>query len=164
MLSIKIATVADIPLIRNLSFRIWPATYFPIIGEKQVAYMLSLFYSPEILERQMTEQGQTFIICYDDETPVAFAAYSEIEPLVYKLHKIYALPQRQRTGIGQYMLAYIVNDLRSRNATALRLNVNRHNHVAKAFYEKTGFKHFMEEDIDIGGGFFMNDHVLELAI
>jgi len=57
-----------------------------------------------------------------------------------------------------------VDELRSNSAQALRLNVNRNNHVAKAFYEKAGFHHFMEEDIDIGNGFFMNDHVLELTI
>ena len=164
MLSIKIATVVDIPLIQELSKQIWPQTYNPLIGEKQVAYMLELFYSQNALKMQMEEAAHNFIICYSDSVPVAFASYSEIEPQIYKLQKIYTLPDQQGKGIGHYMLEYIVNDLKNRKATALRLNVNRNNYPAKSFYEKTGFTHFMEEDIDIGNGFFMNDHVLELAI
>ena len=164
MRSIKIASTADIVLIRELSQKIWPQTYIPIIGVQQVHYMLELFYSQEALKKQMEESGHYFILCYEDLEPVAFASYSEIEPLIYKLHKIYTLPEWQGKRIGQYMLRYIVADLKSRGAAALRLNVNRHNYPAKSFYEKTGFKHFKEEDIDIGNGFFMNDHVLELPI
>lgn len=163
-LHIKVAGVADIPVIQALTTEIWPPTYIPIIGERQVDYMLNLFYTAEALEKQITEFNHKFIICYTGDQAAAFASYSEIEPAVFKLHKIYILPSMQGKGIGRYMLNYITEDIKAKGAVALRLNVNIHNHPAKAFYSKVGFTHYKDEDIDIGAGFFMNDHVLSLAI
>ena len=62
------------------------------------------------------------------------------------------------------MLNYIIQEIKGKGATALRLNVNRYNRTAKAFYERTGFKHLLDEDIDIANGYFMNDHVMQLEI
>jgi len=163
MLSIKSATITDIPLIQELSMLIWPGTYNPIIGAEQVAYMLNLFYSPEALKKQL-DSGHNFIICCSEAAPVAFASYSDIESGIYKLQKLYTLPDQQGKGIGRYMLAYILNELKLKNGTAMRLNVNRHNHVAISFYQKTGFKYLKDEDIDIGNGYFMNDYVLQKEI
>ena len=49
-------------------------------------------------------------------------------------------------------------------ANALDLNVNRYNYSAQSFYEKFGFKVLKEEDIHIGGGYFMNDYVLRYSL
>ena len=163
-LTIKSASIQDIQLIRELNMQVWPQTYIPIIGKEQVTYMLDLFYTPRSLEKQMTVQGHRFIICYSGGQPAAFASYSEIEPHIFKLQKIYILPAMQGRGIGKFMLAHIVNDIKSMGATALRLNVNIHNHAAMAFYKRTGFTHFKDEDIDIGNGYFMNDHILSLEV
>ncbi len=112
----------------------------------------------------MEEAGHQFILCFIDEDPVAFASWSETEPHIYKLHKIYILPHLQGIGVGKLMMGYIVNELRKKGATFLRLNVNRYNTSAITFYNKSGFEHFGDEDIDIGNGYFMNDHVLSLRI
>ena len=159
MLSINKASIADIPLIRELAMQVWPETYTPIVGEKQVAYMLQLFYSPEALQQQML-QGHQFIICSDDAQPVGFAAWSEVEPGIAKLHKLYVVTGQQGKGVGKAMIGHIANELTTQGTTTLRLNVNRYNYPAIAFYEKAGFTRYLDEDIDIGSGYFMNDHVL----
>jgi diamine N-acetyltransferase len=159
-LRIKSAEITDIPLIRKLAMQVWPQTYTPILGVIQVDYMLDKFYAPEELKKQMQEPDHHFCICYYENDPAAFASWSLVEPHVYKLHKLYVHPGRQGNGIGRFMISYIIDDVRSRQATALRLNVNRYNHLAIAFYEQLGFSHLKDEDIDIGSGYFMNDHVL----
>lgn len=163
MTGIRKAGTDDIMLIKELTMQVWPQTYIPIVGEDQVAYMLDRFYTREALMAQM-EQGHSFIIGYDGDEPVAFASWSEIEPHVYKLHKLYISTGQQGKGVGRSMISYIVDEIRKEAATFLCLNVNRYNNSAKAFYEKVGFKHVTDEDIDIGNGYFMNDHVLNLAI
>jgi GNAT superfamily N-acetyltransferase len=163
LFAVKKATPADIPLLRKLSEQIWPAAYNHIIGPTQVDYMLNLFYAAAALEDQI-RSGHTFLISYDDDKPVGFASYSEIEPGVYKLHKIYVLPEMQGKGAGKYLLAHIVEELKGKKGATLRLNVNRNNIPALVFYEKAGFKPYSVEDIDIGNGFFMNDYVLELKL
>ena len=164
MLTITHASLQDIPLIRELTMKVWPQTYTPILGDIQVAYMLEKFYTPEALATQMTDGSQQFIICYSDTEPVAFAAYSPVVSQSAKLHKIYILPGQQGKGIGKFIINHITTQIRPEGATSLTLNVNRYNTSAMAFYEKSGFKQILEEDIDIGGGYFMNDYVLALQL
>ena len=100
---------------------------------------------------------------YNAGVPIGFASYSEIEPSVYKLHKIYVLTIHQGRGTGRFIMEHIIADILPKGATALQLNVNRNNN-AKRFYEKLGFQVIAEEDIDIGDGYFMNDYIMEKKI
>lgn len=164
MLLFRKADEADIALIIELAMQVWPQTYTPILGPEQVDYMLNKFYSRDALAVQMREQQHTFVIAYADERPVAFASYAELGDSVFKLHKIYIASDVQGQGIGKQLLAYIVDNVKAAGAKALQLNVNIHNSSAKAFYQKTGFEHVGDEDIDIGSGYFMNDNILQLAL
>jgi len=161
MLNIRIAGITDIPLIRELTLRIWPETYSPILSEKQIVYMLDMMYSEASLTSQFNN-GHTFILTYKGDEPVGFASWSGPIDTIFRLHKIYILPQQQGSGIGKYMIDYIVNALK-RDDYCLELNVNRYN-KAKFFYEKLGFEVYREEDIDIGSGYFMNDYVLRYRL
>lgn len=143
--------------------QVWPPTYMPIIGSGQVAYMIDLFYSHQALEEQMRD-GHNFIVCSGADAPVGFASWSLIEPGVYKLHKLYVLTNWQGAGAGRAMVSYIIAEIKKENARVLRLNVNIHNSPAIRFYKKIGFTHYKDEDIDIGRGYFMNDHVLQLTL
>jgi len=163
MLSVKKATTSDIPLIRKLTFEIWPQTYSAIIRKEQIDYMLEMMYSPATLQKQMEEEGCTFIIVHDVDEPVAFASYNETEPQLWKLNKIYILPSQQGKGIGKFIINYIVDEIKTNHAKALQLQVNRQN-KAKDFYEKLGFKIIQTANFDIGNGYFMNDYVMELAL
>ncbi|HEV7782857.1 MAG TPA: GNAT family N-acetyltransferase [Chitinophagaceae bacterium] len=162
MYSILNAAVADIPLIRELTFKVWPQTYAPILSREKIDYMLDMMYSESSLERQMNE-GCQFIIVYEGTEPVGFASYQEIEPSVFKLHKIYVLPSQQGKGTGKFMIDHIIDTIRPSGALSVQLQVNRNN-KAKGFYEKIGFAVIDEIDLDIGGGHFMNDYVMEKKI
>ncbi len=168
MLSIRKATAADIPLIRQLTFAIWPHTYSSIISRQQIDYMLDMMYNPDTLQKQMEADGCTFIIVYDENEPVAFASYAPhpadnvTEPTIWKLNKIYILPSQQGKGTGKFIIRYIVDEIKAKGAKALQLQVNRQN-KAKDFYENLGFKIIQTADFDIGNGYFMNDYVMELT-
>ena len=162
MLSVNKATTSDIPLIRQLTFAIWPQTYSAVISKAQIDYMLEQMYNPATLQKQMEEEGCTFIIVYDDKEPVAFASYNETEPQIWKLNKIYILPSQQGKGTGKFIINYIVDEIKDKHAKALQLQVNRQN-KAKDFYERIGFKIIKTADFDIGNGYFMNDYVMELT-
>ncbi len=159
MLTIRHASVNDIDLIRDLCRQVWPQTYSGIISQEQIKYMLEMMYSEKALFQQMNEQHY-FIIIYNTGVPVGFASYSEIAPMIYKLHKLYILQNQQGRGIGKYAIEHIIKNISVNGATVLQLNVNRNN-SAKTFYEKHGFTVIRTEDIDIGNGFFMNDYIME---
>jgi RsiW-degrading membrane proteinase PrsW (M82 family)/N-acetylglutamate synthase-like GNAT family acetyltransferase len=159
VLSIRNASADDIPLIRSLAQQVWPKTYATIISPGQVNYMMKLMYSEEALRRQM-ETDHQFLIAYNSGIPVGFAAYSQMDNGVFKLHKIYVLPLQQGRGTGKFIIEQILNAIKNKGASVLRLNVNRYN-KAKTFYEKLGFEVVASEDVDIGNGFYMNDYVME---
>jgi ribosomal protein S18 acetylase RimI-like enzyme len=124
--------------------------------------MMNLIYSQHALEQQMAS-GHRFIIVYNAAIPVGFASFNEVEPMVYKLQKIYMLPNQQGRGTGRFTIQQVIADIQPRGAAVLRLNVNRHN-TAKGFYEKLGFKVVAEQNIDIGSGYFMDDYVMEKTL
>jgi ribosomal protein S18 acetylase RimI-like enzyme len=159
MFSFRTANPSDIPLIREITQKVWPPTYTHIIGQQQINYMIEKFYSDSVIEDQMLG-GHQFLIFFNDGLPMAFAGYSPIEPAVFKLHKLYILPSFQGQGFGRTIMEIIIADLKKKKVGELRLNVNRFNYPAIAFYEKNGFKSLKEEDIDIGGGYFMNDFIM----
>lgn len=163
-MNIVAATATHIPEIRKITYEVWPPTYTPIIGQQQLQYMLDRFYTPEALMKQM-DGGHRFYIGYEGDEAVAFASFSAIEDGVYKLHKLYALTSMQGKGLGYAMLQHVKNMILEERASAeLRLNVNRHNARAIAFYNKVGFEQLAVGDIDIGEGYFMNDYILRLHL
>ena len=124
--------------------------------------MLDLMYSSESLAKQM-DDGARFLLVSDGSMPVGFASYQEIEPAIYKLHKLYVLPAEQGKGTGRKIIDNIISQIKPAGAKALRLQVNRNN-KAKNFYEKFGFKIREEIKLDIGQGFYMDDYIMELTI
>ena len=165
MTSIKSAGFSDLPVIHNLAHRIWPDAYGDILSPEQLKYMLEEIYSLASLQNQFVALQHNFILVLDNNIPVGFASFSPKEKngTIYRLHKIYVLPQQQGTGTGKLLLAHVINSIKSLGATSLELNVNRHN-KARLFYEKQGFTIIGEEDIDIGQGYFMNDYVMSCQL
>ena len=158
-ITIRTATEDDIKIIQQLAHAIWPGTFSEILSEEQIKYMLQLIYSKTSLQKQIKE-GHNFLIAEENNTPVAYADYSLLKDGIYKLHKIYVLPQQQGKGIGKLLIEDIIEAVKNKNAATLLLNVNRYN-KAKDMYERLGFKVIGEEDIDIGEGYFMNDYIME---
>jgi ribosomal protein S18 acetylase RimI-like enzyme len=151
-----------IPLVRDLTFRIWPQTYSGMLEDDQVEYMMDMMYSESSLQKQMHD-GAQFIIIYDNQDPIGFASYQEIGPGLFKLHKIYILSNQQGKGTGRYMIDYIIDKIKNKGATSLQLQVNKKN-KAKLFYEKLGFNAIDEIKLDIGGGYVMDDYIMEKTI
>jgi len=159
LFTIRKATADDIPLIRQLCYKVWPQTFASILSQDKIDYMLEYMYSASSLKKQM-ENGSQFIFVYEDNEPVGYAAYFHKGDNIYKLDKIYVLPSQQGKGTGRFVIDYIVSDIKEIGATALQLQVHRKN-KARNFYEKLGFVIIEEKDFDIGQGYFMNDYVME---
>jgi GNAT superfamily N-acetyltransferase len=164
MILLRKAREQDLPVIQKIATLTWEPTYVPIIGRVQVEYMLGKMYSKPALLSQLMK-GDIFLIAQMNGKDVAFVSYSpeDHSDHVYKLHKLYVLPEQHGEGIGRLLINEVVDKVRDAGGKTLELNVNRAN-KAKKFYERAGFKVKETVDIDIGNGFFMNDYVMELPI
>ena len=159
-LTIYTADETDVHTIATLAHATWPQTYGDILSDQQLSYMLDLYYSAHALREQLAD-GHTFLIAEISSEPVGFASFSHDHTVgAYKIHKLYVHPMMQGNGIGKKLIEKVLENIGLRNASSLRLNVNRNN-PAKIFYEKIGFSIVGEEDIAIGEGYFMNDYVME---
>ncbi|MEO6670774.1 MAG: GNAT family N-acetyltransferase [Ferruginibacter sp.] len=163
MLQVIKAGLNDLPVIEQLAHATWPDAYGKILSPEQLSYMLKLIYSNSSLANQVENLQHHFIIVKENEEAVGFASYSpkqQNNKKVFRLHKLYVLPNQQGKGTGKFLLNFIITEIKESGAEILELNVNRHN-KAFYFYRKNGFTISREEDIDIGSGYFMNDYVME---
>src|SRR6202012_6073307 len=164
MYSIRQATINDLEIIRQIAEDTWWATYSPILEKEQISFMLGEIYSVEKISSQLKNNTQTYLLLIEGNKRVAFAAYSprEEDPAIYKLHKLYCLPETQGKGYGKILINEVAGKTLEAGKHTLDLNVNRHN-KAKSFYEKMGFEVAYEEDIPIGT-YWMNDYVMRKGL
>lgn len=164
MIMLRKAKEADIPSVQNMAGRIWPVAYGGIISAEQISYMLDKMYNKGELLSQF-QQGHIFLIAEADDKDLGFAGFSVIDSKnrVYKLHKLYVLPDAHGMGVGKLLINEVVDLIRDAGGKYLQLNVNRNN-KATEFYKKAGFTIKETIDLDIGNGFLMNDYVMERPI
>jgi ribosomal protein S18 acetylase RimI-like enzyme len=163
-MTLTIATKAQLPIIRDLAYKIWPDTYGATHTTAELDYMLSKFYSVASLEQQM-EKGHVFVLVEENDVFLGFVSYELFseDTNFTKIHKLYVLPQTQGKGIGKALVDYVKNEAIINKNDALFLNVNKLN-KAKDFYHRYGFTITKEIVIDIGEGFVMDDFVMELTV
>jgi len=154
----------QIPLIQDLTRRVWPQTYASIISGEQIEFMLEMMYSTSSLKKQM-ETGHHFLIIYEHNEAMGFASYAkEKEKETYKLHKLYVLPEKQHAGYGKALLHKVIEEIKKQKGSHLILQVNRTNEKAIAFYERNGFEIELSADFEIGNGFQMNDYIMGIQL
>lgn len=157
-LTFKKATDKDIPVIQDLVDRIWKKHYLPIIGEKQVDYMLAKNYSTESIQKQMKDQ-QEYTLVYDDEgNAIGYVSLRMKDKNNFFLHKFYLESDQRSKGIGTAVLNHILSTIPE--TSTIELTVNRQNYKSINFYFKNGFVIKEVADFDIGDGYFMNDFVM----
>lgn len=155
------ATENDVSLIEDLARRTWPSTFGAILAREQIEYMLRLMYSPEALLEQM-RRGHRFWLAASAAGQAA-QGYASCEPLPHalKIHKLYVTPDSQGKGLGKALLLHLAEQAPH---LPLSLNVNRFNRPAIDFYRRLGLTVVRQEIIDIGGGFVMDDFVMEGSV
>ena len=160
---IRLAEVSepDLAEIGALAAEIWPEAYRDLISPEQISYMLEMMYSPEALTRDLIEKEIQFRRIHEGEICHGFAAFGPLtanEPT--ELHKFYLRLGARGRGIAGEAIELMVSELAAKRVPELRLRVNRGNHRAIRFYEKSGFHIVAENCLDIGSGFVMDDFIM----
>jgi GNAT superfamily N-acetyltransferase len=163
-LSIKLASIEDIPAIVKIAYDTWFVTYQDVISQVQIEYMFGEMYTPESIYKQMDFYKHAFLILYQAEMPIGFASYGKLEEPIntYKLQKLYLLPSQQNKGFGRILLNEVEKQVAALGADHLQLNVNRKN-PALSFYEKLGYEIIETVDIPFAE-FWLNDFILSKKI
>lgn len=158
------ANSEDIPIIIELTKKIWPVAYGEILSKAQLDYMIDKFYNETAL-RELIQKGHVFYLAQDDkDNYVGFVSYEiNSEPNKTKIHKIYVLPETQGTGLGRQFFELVKEKAIENHQKAIFLNVNKYNNAIH-FYTKLSFTKVKDEVIDIGNDYVMDDYVMEITI
>lgn len=146
----------DLGAIQIVALKTWPIAYREILSKEQMEYMLDMFYSPYALKEQLAN-GHRFFGIHEEGELLGFASVQQFENETLKISKLYVLPQKQGRNFGRKLIDFIEDLARKEGYKKLTLNVNRFN-KSRHFYEKLSFIIELEEDIEIGKGFLMEDY------
>ncbi|MCL1857952.1 MAG: GNAT family N-acetyltransferase [Oscillospiraceae bacterium] len=149
-----------------LAEKIWREHYTPIIGEAQVDYMLKKFQSAERICEDIKENNYIYFTAERIKNG-EMAGYCAIQPKkdYLLLSKIYVRKHYRGKGVARSFLDEITALCRHEYGfDKIRLTVNKHNDNSIAIYHKMGFETIDSVKTDIGGGFYMDDFVMELRI
>ena len=165
MKDLRIIPVTNMELVYSLvpvAEEIWREHYIPIIGEKQVEYMLEKFLSAEALVEQINSGYEYFLLSYD-YTFAGFAGIKEEDGRLF-LSKLYVDKDFRGIGIASYMFQKFVEICKMRDLHKIWLTCNRHNTNSYEVYKHLGFVTVREEKTDIGEGFVMDDFIMEYEV
>lgn len=162
--SIRVATAADLSVIRELAHAIWWPTYADYLPHGQISLMLDLIYSEHALRRQL-ESGQRFVLAVREDVAVGFMGFQpKVKmPGTMRIEKLYVQLSEQRKGTGKLLIKHVCQAARLAGYSHVELNVNRDN-PATEFYSRQGF--VVVDSVDIPyHGYTLNDYVMrkELA-
>ncbi len=151
--------------IQQLAHAIWREHYPGIISREQIEYMLAAGYNLDALRRDLT-RGQ---IRYDraliDGKLVGFSAYGpHPDAGALMLHKLYVDAATRGRGCARKLVAAACDFARAHSFDRIVLRVNKRNQIAIAAYERIGFTRRGTIVSDIGGGFCMDDYLMQLDL
>ena len=165
MISLRQATLEDVPRIRSLAETIWRDVYLELIGPEQIEYMLGWMYSAEKLQGEIGSGEVKFWMIQFDAVVIGFASMGkESGESEWHLHKFYMSASRHGRGLGSQALQLLIQEAAAIGARVLSLRVNRGNERAIRCYERNGFVREREVCDDIGGGFVMDDYWMSRKI
>lgn len=163
MKQIRKASAADIALIQSLAQQSWHQAYHGIISTDQIDYMLGTMYAGTELRRHFENANYHYYII-EHEKPAGFLGFEHhYEPHTTKLHRIYLLPEAQGAGLGKFAIEFLKQKTVEAADHRIILNVNKMN-KARQVYESQGFKIYDEVVLPIGGGYVMDDFLMEFHL
>jgi RimJ/RimL family protein N-acetyltransferase len=152
--------------VATLAAEIWREHFTPIIGAEQVEYMLDKFQSAERIYEDIKKNAYTYFIArhIKEDKLVGYCAVCPKENHLF-LSKLYVHKDFRRLGIAHCFRDTAATYCRLEcGFDRIRLTVNKYNDSSIQVYQKWGFEILESVKTDIGGGFFMDDYVMEWVV
>lgn len=158
----QVKTASDITLVEMLATKIWHEHYPQIIGKEQVDYMLAKYQSFPAIKRQIND-GISYYLLYENNHPVGYFSYHFENDALF-LSKIYVIKEVRGNGVGKHAMKFINSKAHEQPVNRVKLTVNKYNLESIEFYKSLGFDTVDSVEKEIGGGFIMDDYVMEMSV
>lgn len=157
----KAAAAGELEQIAQLAEKIWHECFKNIISDAQIDYMVEKYQSFEAMTAQTENQGYSYFQVYDCGELCGYFALKPESDSRFFLSKLYLRKDKRGQGIARIMMNRVFEEAKSAGKKSVYLTVNKHNEHAADVYKKIGFKVVGTPVTDIGGGFVMDDYVME---
>lgn len=160
---VKASKQQDFIQIENLAKIIWREHFTPIIGAKQVEYMLEKFLSANAMIKSVENENYEFYELYEEKERIGFVAIHPEEEMLF-LSKLYIRKDKRGKGFASMALRFLKEICKERNLKGIWLTCNKYNNHTLAVYKHMGFEIFEEAVNDIGHGYVMDDYYLRIMM
>jgi ribosomal protein S18 acetylase RimI-like enzyme len=160
--TIRRANIQDAAMLEALAHEIWIPHYAPIIGIAQVDYMLKQFQSEDAIRHDI-ESGYVYDIAIINGDACGYSSARNDGDTSF-LSKLYVREDCRGRGIARMLFAHAADRARQIGAKHIRLTCNKNNAGSLAAYARLGFAVTDECVTSIGGGFMMDDYILEAKL
>lgn len=155
----------ELSMVKKLGHEIWWQCYPGIISDAQIDYMLSVWYHPAAMAREMEQRGTWFALIEAESLgPVGYVSFELYPDHVLFINKLYVQAQVHGRGVGSAALLWVEAQATELHCASIQLRVNKQNAPAIRAYQRAGF-HFVEDICtDIGSGFVMDDFLMRKSL
>ncbi len=159
----EVHTDEDIAVLAALAREIWTEYYMPLLGAEQITYMLTRFQSEAPLRRQLAQEGYRYFFLRLNGATAGYLGI-QIKDGALFLSKLYVRRDCRGNRVGRDVMAFVEGWARGAGLSRVWLTVNRGNAASIRSYERMGFTNVGTQDVDIGGGYVMNDYLFEKRV
>lgn len=157
---VPVETSEEVACCAALAGEIWREHYGALLSEEQITYMLEKFQSETAIREQIERENYRYSLFEVDGEPVGYFGWRPDEEGAF-LSKLYVRSTARRRGLARMALEEIE---RVTGKGRIWLTVNRENSGSIEAYRKMGFEKTREQCAEIGGGFVMDDDIMERRI
>lgn len=160
---IKYEKAVNISKLVALSSLIWHEYWKDYLSEEQIEYMVDKFQSEKAIQHQIQYEHYTYFYIYYNRELIGYIGLALKDDSIF-LSKFYIKKDFRRKGIGTKTFEFIKEAAKQQRRDKITLTVNKHNTNSINAYKKWGFKTVDAVVTDIGGGFVMDDYIMEYKL
>lgn len=148
----------------TLAANIWKECFAELLQTEQIDYMLDKFQSERAVTDQIKNQDYEYYFIVGESGNIVGYTAIKPEPDYLFMSKLYLINIERGKGYAKGALDFIINRARALSKSIIRLTVNKQNQRAINAYKKAGFTVYGTQCADIGGGWIMDDYLMEYVI
>lgn len=156
---------AQIEAVAELASEIWHEHFVTILSPEQIDYMVDKFQSVPAITNQINSRGYRYFMLMLDADMIGYCGVKEEEEEKRLfLSKLYIHKSHRGHGYASRAFEFMADLCEEKDYHKIWLTVNRFNENTIKVYEKKGFIKTRTQVADIGGGFVMDDFIMEKSL
>ena len=159
---LQTVTESEIDELSRMASSVWTEHYGSILSMDQITYMVQKFQSAPAIREQLLKSGYEYYWIMDHGHRAGYCAIQPLDGTLF-LSKLYLLKEARGKGLARCTLGELEARCRQDALPIIWLTVNRNNPSVEV-YRSLGFVKTREQVADIGGGYVMDDYIMEYSV